>query len=165
MKRVVIVRHAKAVPYGYNDDFNRDLSEPRGSNDAKKISSELRKYNVFPDLILSSPAKRALKTAKIYADTFEYPLDKIRVDEELYNGISSYEFVDRAKNIPDEMNVIYLFGHNPAIFYLIKGLVPGFNEEIPTCSSVVIDFETETWKKLESGKGKLVFQLSPGMYK
>ena len=63
MKRVIIVRHAKSVPYGYDDDFNRDLKYPRGFSDAAKVSGEFRKQQVFPDLIISSPAKRALKTA------------------------------------------------------------------------------------------------------
>jgi phosphohistidine phosphatase len=42
MKRVIIVRHAKAVPYGYDDDFTRDLTG-RGVNDAGRIGNELKK--------------------------------------------------------------------------------------------------------------------------
>jgi phosphohistidine phosphatase len=165
MKRVIIVRHAKAVPYGYDDDFNRELFEPRGFDDAKIVSNELRNYGILPDLIISSPAKRALKTAEIYADTFEYPLEQIRREEDLYHGISTHEFVDLLKNIPEEMNNVYIFGHNPTIFYLIKGLAPKFNEEVPTCSSVTIDFKIDSWKSIKSGSGKFAFQLSPRMFK
>lgn len=69
MKQIVIVRHAKAVPYGYEDDFNRDLTE-RGINDATKISSELKQRGINADIMVSSPAKRALKTAHILQKTW-----------------------------------------------------------------------------------------------
>ena len=45
MKRVVIVRHAKSVPYGYDDDFNRGLKD-RGHNDAGIISDKLKEEDI-----------------------------------------------------------------------------------------------------------------------
>ena len=63
MKRVVIVRHAKSVPYGYEDDFNRNLTE-RGEMDATKISLELLQRGIKADIVLSSPAKRALEIGR-----------------------------------------------------------------------------------------------------
>ena len=45
MKRVVIVRHAKSEPYGYDNDFYRDLTD-RGESDAEKISEKLKEYQV-----------------------------------------------------------------------------------------------------------------------
>lgn len=165
MKRVVIVRHAKAVPYGYDDDFNRDLNDPRGPHDAKKVSSELRNYGILPDLILSSPAKRALKTAEIFADTFEYPQDRIKIEKKLYHGISANEFVHMLKDLPDEMKTVYLFGHNPAVAYLIKELAPMFNEEVATCSSVVVEFQAEDWKSVKTGSGIFALHLFPRMIK
>ena len=71
MKRVVIVRHGKSVPYGYDDDFSRDLRE-RGKNDAKLVSQELNKKGIFPDEMISSPAKRAIKTARIFAENLNF---------------------------------------------------------------------------------------------
>lgn len=165
MKRVIIVRHAKSVPYGYDDDFNRDLKYPRGFSDAAKVSGEFRKQQVFPDLIISSPAKRALKTAMIFADTFDYPLEKIRKEEDLYEGISTNEFIKILHNIPDEMNVVYIFGHNPTVYYLIKGLLPKFCDNMPTCSSVAIEFKTDRWESIKSGSGDLGFHLAPVMLK
>lgn len=65
MKRVVIVRHAKSVPYGYDDDFHRDLTE-RGLLDAEKISSQLKDRGIIPDLVMASPATRTMHTATIF---------------------------------------------------------------------------------------------------
>ena len=165
MKRVVIVRHAKSVPYGYDDDFNRDLKEPRGFNDARKVSEELRNYGALPDLIASSPAKRALKTGRIFAGTFEYPPERIEEWEDLYEGISTHELVTWLNGLSDSLNTVYIFGHNPTVFYLIKGLAAVFNEDMPTSSSVAIDFELDSWKDLSQGSGKVAFQLTPRMFK
>ncbi|MBN1821324.1 MAG: histidine phosphatase family protein [Prolixibacteraceae bacterium] len=165
MKRVVIVRHAKSVPYGYDDDFHRDLKEPRGYNDAKKVSEELRNYDVLPDLIISSPAKRALKTARIFAETFEFPEKKIQLLEDLYDGISTHELVELLNGLENNLNSVFIFGHNPTIYYLIKGLAPRFNEDIPTSSSVSIEFKCDNWKELTSGSGTVAFQLMPRTFK
>jgi len=77
MKQLVLVRHAKAVQYDYENDFSRELT-PRGLEDAVKVSLHLREQGIVPRLIISSPAVRALQTAEIFAGTFSYPLKKIR---------------------------------------------------------------------------------------
>lgn len=165
MKRVILVRHAKAVPYGYDDDFSRDLKNPRGLNDARKVGFGLREYSVIPDLMISSPARRALKTAKIFAEVLNYPSGNIRCEDDLYEGISTHEFIEKMNNLADELNVVFVFGHNPTLYYIIKGLAPSFNEEMPTCSTVAIEFKVKSWKEVAAGGGDFVFQLTPSMIK
>jgi phosphohistidine phosphatase len=165
MKRVILVRHAKAVPYGYDDDFSRDLKNPRGLNDAQKVSLEMRNYSIIPDLIISSPARRALKTARIFAENLGYQPAKILTEDDLYEGISTHEFVERLNNLDDKINVVYVFGHNPTLYYIIKGLAPAFNNEMPTCSAVGIDFKVKTWKDITDGTGVFSFQETPQMIK
>jgi len=67
MKRLYLVRHAKS---SWNrpelDDIDRPLNK-RGKRDAPFMGQRLKQHDVCPDLIISSPAKRALKTAKIIA--------------------------------------------------------------------------------------------------
>ena len=65
MKRVVIVRHAKSEPYGYDNDFYRDLTD-RGESDAEKISEKLQGLEIKPNLVIASPATRAIHTATIF---------------------------------------------------------------------------------------------------
>jgi phosphohistidine phosphatase len=161
MKRIVIVRHAKSVSYGYDDDFNRDLKDPRGFKDAEKVSRELKKQGILPDLMVSSPALRALTTTRIFADMFAYPKEKIQREDDLYEGISTHEFVERLHSLADQLMVVYFFGHNPTIYYLIRGLAPSFNECVPTSSSVVIDFQEDSWETIVPGSGKVFLQLIP----
>ncbi len=164
MKRVVIVRHAKSVPYGYDDDFNRGLKE-RGFNDAKLIANKLEEKKVFPNLIISSPAKRALLTAKIYAENLSYPESKILLKDDLYDGITTQEFVEMLNNLPNDVNSVFIFGHNPIVFYLSSNLVKFFNGDMPTSSTVGIDFDIENWNEVEARKGQLAFHLVPRDYK
>ncbi|MDD4107254.1 MAG: histidine phosphatase family protein, partial [Prolixibacteraceae bacterium] len=102
MKRLVIVRHAKAVPYGYHDDILRDLQD-RGKNDANIISKELNKKGIMPDAMISSPAKRALKTAKIFAGNLGFEKERIEENEDIYEGITASEFIDLVNDLPDSM--------------------------------------------------------------
>lgn len=160
MKRVVIVRHAKSVPYGYDNDFYRDLTE-RGVADAGKVSAKLKSLNIFPDLIISSRAIRALHTATIFAENLNYSADLIRQDENLYEGITTQDFITLLKELPGEMNTVFVFGHNPTVYYLAYNLVKYFNSDMPTCSTVVLDFATEKWADVAARGAKLEIQLMP----
>ena len=164
MKRLVIVRHAKSVPYGYDDDFNRDLRD-RGKNDAKLVSDELRKRNVLPEVMISSPAKRAIKTARIFAGNLGFEEGQIQEVEEIYEGLTTSEFVELVREIPDTIQTAFVFGHNPGFYYFVNNLLEEFRDEMPTTSTVGIDFDVDSWKKVEARTGKKAFQLIPKMFK
>lgn len=164
MKRLVIVRHAKSVPYGYDDDFNRDLRD-RGKNDAKLVSTELRKQNVLPDAMISSPAKRAIKTARIFAEITGFERNKIQEVPEIYQGLTTSEFAELIREIPDDVQTAFVFGHNPGFYYFVNNLLEVFREDMPTTSAVGIDFDIDSWKKVEAHTGKKAFQLIPKMFK
>jgi len=84
VKTLLLVRHAKS---SRNEPALQDKDRPlnnRGKRDAPKMGKRLAKREVTPDLILSSPAKRALKTAQLIAKKLDYKLQDIVVDERLY---------------------------------------------------------------------------------
>jgi len=164
MKRIVIVRHAKAVPYGYDDDFNRELRQ-QGKEDAKILSLALKEDRIIPDLIISSPARRAFKTATIFAETLRYPVNRIMAEDELYEGLSTQDFLEIISNLPEEAQTVFVFGHNPTVYYLVNNLVKLFNSDMPTCSTVGIDFPVDSWKDVSARGGKMAFQLMPRLYK
>jgi phosphohistidine phosphatase len=164
MKRVILVRHAKAVPYGYEDDFSRDLRD-RGKNDAKLVSTELQKRNIKPDIMVASPAKRALKTARIFAENLGIRKKDIIEDKNIYYSPTTHEFVEIINNLPQDAETAFFFGHNPGFYYFVNNLLGNFNGDMPTCSTVAIDFDIETWTEVESRTGKLAFQIVPKMFK
>src|SRR5205085_6869527 len=72
MKTLFLIRHAKS---SWDDTALPDKDRPlgdRGRRDAPKMGKRLAKRDVKPDLILSSPATRALKTAEIIAKKLDY---------------------------------------------------------------------------------------------
>jgi phosphohistidine phosphatase len=164
MKRVVIVRHAKAVPYGYDDDFNRDLRD-RGKDDAKRISSELNTMGIQPDQMISSPAKRALKTARIFAGNLGYEERNIRQNELIYDGLTTSEFLETINTLPREVKTVFFFGHNPDFHYFVQNLLVQYDKDMPTCATIGIDFDVDQWEKITARTGKLAFRLIPKMFR
>src|SRR5438034_8146614 len=84
MKTLFLIRHAKS---SRDDPALADKDRPlndRGKRDAPKMGKRLAKRNVAPDLILSSPATRALKTAQIIAKKLDYKRKNILVNDRLY---------------------------------------------------------------------------------
>ena len=164
MKRVIIVRHAKSISYGYDQDYDRILTE-RGEEDAQKISLELRKMNIHPDLIIASPAVRTSQTARIYAGTLGYPDKSILFKKKLYTGMTSDNFLAMLKELEDEKETIMVFGHNPTVYYYMHFLIRNFTDDVPTCSTVGIDFDEDSWSKLRECQGEVAFRFIPDMFR
>jgi phosphohistidine phosphatase len=160
MKRVVIIRHAKSEPYGYDNDFYRDLTD-RGESDAEKISEKLRELDIKPGLVIASPATRAMRTATIFCKKLGYEVTKIRKEDILYSGITTQGFVDMLHELPESVETVFVFGHNPTVYYLAYNLVKYFNSDMPTCSTVVLDFPAEKWADVAARGGVVAVQLTP----
>ena len=165
MKRIILVRHAKAEDRDfYKDDLSRDLKK-QGKEDARLISLALKGELVKPDLIISSHASRAIQTARIYAETLHYLESQIQIVEDLYNDMDSHDFINLIHKIDESHNTIFIFGHNPTIYYLATDILPSYNHDMPTCTTIGIDFNIETWEDIKLRQGTLGFRLTPHLYK
>lgn len=160
MKRVVIVRHAKSEPYGYDNDFYRDLTD-KGKGDAEKISDKLLNLGLHPDLVVSSTATRAMHTATIFCHKLGYDISKIRKEVILYAGMTTQAFIDLLQTLSEEVETVFVFGHNPTVYYLAYNLVKYFNSDMPTCSTVVLDFPVERWTEISARGGVVAMQITP----
>jgi len=160
MKRVVIVRHAKSVPYGYDDDFHRDLTD-RGIHDAEKISSRLKDNGIAPDLVIASPAVRTMHTAAIFCKNLEYDLKSINQEIAFYEGATTQDFIEVIQKLPEEIQTVFIVGHNPAVYYLVYNLVKHFTSDMPTCSTVGLDFQVDKWEDVAARGGTVAFQYIP----
>lgn len=160
MKRVIIIRHAKSVPYGYDDDFNRDLTE-RGIEDADKISKRIKELGIVPDLVIASPAVRTMHTASIFCKNLGYDFKTIRQESSFYGGVTTQRFVDLLQQLSEDVQTVFIFGHNPTVYYLVYNLVKHFTSDMPTCSTVALNFSVEKWTQIEARKGNVAFQLTP----
>jgi phosphohistidine phosphatase len=164
MKRLVIVRHAKTEQGGYDHDYKRELTD-KGRNDAHLIAGDLKKRDIIPGYIISSPAVRALTTARIYAEELDFPKDKIIQKKGLYFDDTTQDFIELIREVPNDLNTLFVFGHNPFMYILSNNMSSNFEGDMPTCSTVILDFDIDSWEKIEAKQGALFLQLVPKDYR
>ena len=151
MKRTLfLVRHAKS---SWDDTALPDKERPladRGKRDAPMMGKRLAKRQVKPDLILSSPARRALSTAEIIAKELNYRAEDIVVDDRLY-ATEAETLLGVIGELGDKLKCVMLFGHNPELTNLAHRLS---NEPalMPTCAVAQFTFEATSWSSLGSTK-------------
>jgi phosphohistidine phosphatase len=107
----------------------------------------LKKLNIKPDIIISSPAKRAIDTAKMVGKHCGYN-KQIETNSLLYAS-TSVNYLNIICAIPDEHWRALIVGHNPIIEELVKRLT-NMTETIPTCTLIHINLNIKAWKLLES---------------
>lgn len=153
MKRVYLIRHAKSSWKDSSlDDFERPLNK-RGKSDAPLMGSKLQDKKVMPDIILSSPAVRAKTTAEIIAKKIEFEKE-IVFKKDIYEA-SATTLHKILTKIADKNSVAFLFGHNPSLNELAENYLE-FNENIPTCGVVEIEFDCESWEEISAKNARLV---------
>jgi phosphohistidine phosphatase len=164
MKRLYLVRHAKSSweePGG--SDMDRPLLE-KGIKRTGKVIDYLNEKGVKIDLIISSPAERAIQTAILIAHGIGYPEDKIRIERKIYDGYYD-RILDLIYALPNDLNSVMIFGHNPTISHLANlFLHPGI-ELLPTTGTVCISFETDKWESIPSVEPVSEFVVFPKMLK
>jgi phosphohistidine phosphatase len=150
MKTLFLIRHAKS---SWNNaalpDKDRPLND-RGKRDAPKMGKRLAKRDVKPDLILSSPAMRALTTAEIIAKRLDYKLKEIVVDNRLYAGEAD-DLLNVIHKLGDTLERVMLFGHNPELTELAHRLSREITH-MPTCAVAEFTFDAKSWSNI--GKAK-----------
>jgi phosphohistidine phosphatase len=145
VKTLFLVRHAKSSRRAPLPDRDRPLAE-RGERDARKMGRRIAKREVYPDLILSSPAERAITTARIMAKRLGYRRKDIVADERLYPG-QARAMLSMLRDLDDRFERVMLTGHNPALADLAHRLSSKVTR-MPTCSVAELAFETESWSRI-----------------
>ena len=85
---LILVRHAKSSwKEPYTSDFDRPLNG-RGKKDAPVMAERLAEAGAAPDIIVTSPARRARKTARIIARGLDYPRKNVREEPRIYEADS-----------------------------------------------------------------------------
>ncbi|MDD3323944.1 MAG: histidine phosphatase family protein [Sulfurospirillaceae bacterium] len=156
MKKIYLIRHAKS---SWKDDekrdFDRDLNK-RGKNDANMMGKRLKIFNVKPDILYSSPAKRAKETAFLIAKEVGYDTKKITYLDNLYES-SCETYMEIIKKIDNENNAVFIIGHNPFITEIGELLSGAILTNIPTCAIVCLEFEVTHFKDICEESGKVLF--------
>lgn len=156
MKTLILVRHAKS---SWSDaampDGQRPLNE-RGKKDAPEMAQRLVARKIQIDLFLSSPAKRALKTAKIFADQMNKKKKAVQTDSQLY-AASISDFTEVVSRIDDQHHSVALFSHNPGITDFANTLTTVRVDNMPTCALFAITAVVDSWNDFAGAEKQFLF--------
>jgi phosphohistidine phosphatase len=153
MKKVFFIRHAKASwKNSQTDDFDRPLNK-RGRKDAFLIANRLKEFGIKPDIILTSPAIRAQKTAKIISKILEK--EYILVEDLYQSSLEGY--LELISNIPDKHETIFIIAHNPEITLVCEYLTDLILGTIPTSGIAAVKLNCSSYSQIGEGCAKLLF--------
>jgi len=155
MKKLILIRHAKSDwSDPLLDDFDRPLNK-RGLKDAPFMAKLLRKKGLNPDLIISSPSLRTKLTLEFFIKEFDYKNEVIF--ERLIYEAPYKNLLKIIKNVEKKYKTLFLVAHNPSLNDLANFLLGNFEENIPTCGIVQIDFDVKNWSDISKENAKLIF--------
>ena len=160
MKHLTIIRHAKSSWDNPDlDDMVRPLNE-RGKQAIGIMGNFLKKKKIQPDLMITSPATRALQTAIGIGAYVNYPPEQLKIEQDIYFG-NPASVIRIIKNIDNHFGDVFILGHEPILSSLVFKLCGEALEKFPTCSVCRIAFDGDTWGRITLKKGKCEFYVNP----
>jgi phosphohistidine phosphatase len=165
VKTLYLLRHAKS---DRDDPSLRDFDRPlnhRGRKAAKAIGKELHKRGIEPDLVLTSPALRALQTIEGVQEGFGQDLEPIEV-RRIYEA-EPETLIDLVRSAPSGAKRLMIVGHNPGMHQLVLTLSDEGElrdeaaDKFPTGALAEIRFDVEEWPDVAPRTGRLATLLKP----
>jgi len=166
MRRLLLLRHAKAILATGRGDFERSLIE-RGRRDAKRVGAYVARIGMAPDLVIDSGAARTRQTGEIVRATWPEGAEA-RAEPRLYDA-SGQTIQAIVRALPDAAPHVMLIGHNPGIGEIANRFVGrGARDEtlrmaakFPTSGLAILEFEAERWRDIEPGSALLARFVTP----
>ncbi len=150
MKNLILVRHAKTQVLAPNTkgDFFRELAD-EGYNQIYEMRGKLEKILPEGDRIFSSPAIRALQTARLFTASF-FPWESINEEKEIYSTTADKMIDIITSNALVNDKTVWLFGHNPTITEVAMKLSHDYTKDMSTCSVAWLKFNVSDWKEINA---------------
>ncbi|TQR54092.1 SixA phosphatase family protein [Campylobacter troglodytis] len=155
MKKIYLMRHAKAEQENYDRDYERDLNA-KGEQEIKDMLKRLSARDFKVEKIISSAALRTTRTARLLAKGLNFDEKNIIFEKALYEASCRglFEFI---KGLDDAFNECLIVGHNPAMRELCELLSKSTLSSFPTTSIFGLEFEEESFANIKAHSGKLLF--------
>jgi phosphohistidine phosphatase len=156
MKKLLLIRHAKAVHDTSYSDFERPLKHS-GTRDAMMMAERMERESIKPQLLITSPSLRTAATADIFSEHLELP--KPKEDGRIYDAARE-TLLNVIDGFPEGHDFVALVGHNPGISEVLNYFTQEFREVSPGAAAL-ITFEVDEWKHLSRHTGRLTWFSSP----
>ncbi len=159
-KTLFLIRHAKS---SWDSPGLRDFDRPlnaRGLREAPLMAQQLAEQGIKPDLLVSSPAKRALTTALFFAGTLTIPEADVRREAGIYEADPT-EILRLVSALPATAQTVLFFGHNPTFTMVANHFSDRFIDNVPTCGIVQIETDAQHWDEMHEGNSRVVRTYFP----
>lgn len=160
MRTLYLIRHAKS---SWDNpglrDFNRPLNE-RGQREAPLMAALIAEMGIKPNLIVSSPARRAITTAQYFAEALGIAEEDIVRNQDIYEA-DPQDILRLISGLPESAETVFVFGHNPTFTDVANHFSDDFIENIPTCGIVRIDSPADSWRSFYEGNARVSAQYFP----
>jgi phosphohistidine phosphatase len=156
MKKLMLIRHAKAEKEPFSSDFDRPLKYI-GIQDATFMADRIKDLSLVPQHIVTSPALRTKTTAEIFAD--HLALGTPEENETIY-AASLKAWLKAINGLSDKYDFTAVVGHNPGVADILYYLT-GQPHEVHTSTVALIEFEFNDWASISENTGSLVYYSSP----
>ncbi|AXX92994.1 phosphoglycerate mutase [Malaciobacter molluscorum LMG 25693] len=153
MKTLYLMRHAQKEIDNTKDDYDIELTQ-EGITNTINFCKKLKEKNITIDMILTSPATRAEQTAQIIAEELNY--DGIITRNEVIYKAFLNELLETLSYTYDNINSLFMVGHNPAIGTLAFKLTK-LRENFEMGSIARIDFDCDSWLDINEENAKLIY--------
>lgn len=150
MKKLIIIRHSKSSWKHDVSDIERPLKS-RGISDIEAVSKEFKIFGLTPEVVFSSPAKRANDTCKYFLKKLDFSYIKASISSQLYD-FSGTNLINFIKSIDNNYKNVMIFGHNNAMTSFTNTYGDIYIDNLPTSGLVVFEFDINSWKDLKPGK-------------
>ena len=148
------MRHGKAENGAISTvDIERSLTS-KGKDVSRQMAKKLREKIKDPGILVSSPAFRALETALILASEYGINPEKIKISSDIYYRFNEKTLLNILKGIPEDVDTVTLFGHNPSFTTLPDYFSIEPCNDVPKSGVVSLSFSTRTWSGIKPGTGK-----------
>ena len=143
-RRLYIIRHGKSSwDHAGLEDIDRPLAN-RGIRNAGEMAERLQADNLVPQLILSSPASRALNTALIMSKSWGIGPASLQIHDLLYMAYTS-DIEQVVAGAPAEITDLAIFGHNPSFTVYANSFLELPLDNLPTAGVVIVTLESDDW--------------------
>ena len=161
MKTLLLVRHAKTHQADIGEqDFDRKLTD-RGKRNAVEIAAEVKKCKTRIDGFVSSPAKRAMQTCKLFCEVFEEKKDNIVYEQSLYEA-PAVNYAKAVALINNHWDAVAVFGHNGGITDYANSLCHDvFTDNMPTSAVFVVSADVDNWQQFAGATKTFIYFLQP----
>ncbi|MDF1574658.1 MAG: histidine phosphatase family protein [Bacteroidales bacterium] len=143
-RKLFIIRHGKS---SWDHEGLADIDRPlasRGTRNAGEMAARLLALNLVPELILSSPASRALNTALLMSKVWELAPGSLQIHESLYSA-GTGEIEQVIAGVPPEIRKLAVFGHNPSFTLFANQFLASPLDNLTTAGVVVVTLDSESW--------------------